>query len=73
MRLIFGSQSGPVRELHAGSGYWSQDSAVQVLASREGPSQIWVRWPGGHVTTSPVPAGAKEITVHAAGEVTVRK
>ena len=25
---FYGTNSGPVREIHAGSGYWSQDSAV---------------------------------------------
>ena len=28
IRLVFGRRSGTVREIHAGSGYWSQDSAV---------------------------------------------
>ena len=31
MRPIFGQRMGPAREIHGGSGYWSQDSAVQVL------------------------------------------
>ena len=31
--MIFGQRQGPVREIHAGSGYWSQDSSVQVLAN----------------------------------------
>src|SRR5439155_1248418 len=47
MRLQSGPWKGPVREVHGGSGYWSQDSAVQVLASPGTPTQIWVRWPGG--------------------------
>ena len=45
--LKFGQRHGPVREIHAGSGYWSQDSAVQVLGIPEPPAQIHVRWPGG--------------------------
>src|SRR6059058_4125237 len=35
MRLSFGTRQGPIREVHAGSGYWSQDSAVQVLGTAE--------------------------------------
>ena len=31
IRLRFGQTAGPVRELHAGSGYRSQDSAILVL------------------------------------------
>ena len=61
--LKFGSRTGPVREIHGGSGYWSQDSAVVVLATPENPGSIVVRWPGGKVTTSAVPAGSREINV----------
>jgi hypothetical protein len=71
MRLVFGDRMGPAREVHGGSGYWSQDSVVQVLGCPEKPTQIWVRWPGGKTTTSPIPAGAKEITVATDGNVTL--
>jgi enediyne biosynthesis protein E4 len=37
---------GPVREVHAGSGFWSQDSPVVVLGGVESRGSIWVRWPG---------------------------
>lgn len=63
MRLQFNSRMGPAREVHAGSGFWSQDSVTQVMATPETPSQIWIRWPGGRTTTSPIPAGATEIRV----------
>jgi hypothetical protein len=63
MRLRFSAGMGPAREVHAGSGYWSQDSAVQVLGTPEPPLEIWIRWPGGKTTTSLVPPGAKEIRV----------
>jgi hypothetical protein len=72
LRLISGSKPGPVREIHAGSGYWSQDSAVQVMAAAEPTMQIWVRWPGGKTTTSTVPAAAKAIEVDTSGAVTER-
>jgi len=71
MRLIFGGREGPVREIHAGSGYWSQDSAVQVLGAPQTPTQIRVRWPGGKVSNSSVPSGAMEIEVAADGQATV--
>jgi hypothetical protein len=70
LRLIFGQQKGPVREIHSGSGYWSEDSAVQVMGMPEPPTQIWIRWPGGRTTTSPVPEGAKEIYVGETGKLT---
>ena len=69
LRLKFGERFGPAREIHAGSGYWSQDSAVTVLATPAEPAQIWIRWPGGLITTSDLPAGAKEITVDNRGVI----
>jgi len=63
IRLKFGERLAPAREIHAGSGYWSQDSPVQVMAMPEPPTQIWVRWPGGKVTTNELPKGALEIKV----------
>jgi hypothetical protein len=73
LRLVFGSRMGAAREIHGGSGYWSQDSVVQVMGCPEPPTQIWIRWPGGKTTTSPVPAGAKEITVDTDGKLTVNR
>lgn len=49
---------GPARPMQAGGGYWSQDSAVLVLGFREWPTDVLVRWPGGQLTRSPVPAPA---------------
>jgi len=63
IRLKFGERYGPAREIHAGSGYWSQDSFVPVLGTPVDPTEIWVRWPDGKVTTAPVPRGAREVTV----------
>jgi hypothetical protein len=69
LRLAFGQRMGPAREIHAGSGYWSQDSAVQVLATPEAPSRISVRWPGGKLVSADVPPGAREIEVALDGKV----
>jgi enediyne biosynthesis protein E4 len=69
MRLSFGSRQGPVREIHAGSGYWSQDSAVEVLGTPEAPTRLWVRWPGGKTVTVSVRPGANEIEATTEGEV----
>jgi len=69
LRLKFGTREGPAREIHAGSGYWSSDSVVQVMATPEPPTQVRVRWPAGRETTSDVPQGAKEITVDSTGAV----
>jgi hypothetical protein len=69
--LMTGARRGPAREVHGGSGYWSQDSAVQVLATPDSPMQIWVRWPGGKETTNAVPADARSLLLKADGTVTL--
>jgi enediyne biosynthesis protein E4 len=69
MRVKHGDTLGPVREVHAGSGYWSQDSAVQVLATGDSPAQLWLLWPGGKTFTVNLPAHASEIQVSIDGKV----
>ena len=69
LRLRSGETFGPAHELHAGSGYWSQDSAVAVLPSAKSAGQLWVRWPGGKTVTVDLPPGAREISVDPAGAV----
>ncbi len=64
-RVRFAGGLGPARELHAGGGYWSQDSAVAVLGTPTTPVEVLVRWPGGRTTTTAVPENAREITVSA--------
>ena len=66
-------KSGPARAVLAGSGYWSQDSAVQVFGLGGVPKSLWVRWPGGQETRSPIPAGAREISVATSGELKVAR
>jgi len=69
MRLKFANGFGPVREIHAGSGYCSEDSTVQVLAMPQQPVALEVRWPGGKKTLSDVPAGAAEVSVDLTGKL----
>jgi enediyne biosynthesis protein E4 len=69
MRLKSGDRFGPAREIHAGAGYWSQNSPVQVLSLLPEPMKIWIRWPGGKITLSDLPAGAREVEVSVGGEV----
>jgi hypothetical protein len=73
MRLFFGESAGPIREIHAGSGYWSQDSTVMVLSVPKSPTKIWIRWPGGKETSSPIPKAAKEISIDVEGKLTLRR
>jgi hypothetical protein len=69
VRLKFGSRLGPAREIHGGSGYWSQDSTIQVMGAPTEPTGIWVRWPGGRSVTADLPPKAKEVVVNVQGEV----
>ncbi len=64
IRLEFDSGAGPAREIHAGSGYLSQDDPVAVLATPHTPRWIQVRWPGGEKTRQLVPDGAREIRLN---------
>jgi hypothetical protein len=63
VRVVFGTRMGPVREVQAGAGYWSQNGAVQVFGTPETATEVWVRWPGGTESRVPVPAGAREVVV----------
>ncbi len=63
VRLAFGERMGPVREIQSGSGYWSQNGAVQVFGTPSAPTSVWVRWPGGAETRTAVPLGAREVLV----------
>ena len=66
LRVVYAEGMGAVRQVQAGSGYWSQNGAVQVLGLSSTPVAVWVRWPGGREARVAVPAGAKEITVRSA-------
>jgi len=52
LRIVYADDSkGPRRSVQAGSGYWSQNSAVQVLGMAKEPSRLEVAWPGGKQKT----------------------
>lgn len=64
IRIKFENRLGPAREIHAGSGYWSQDSSTQVMGKAAGtPTAVQVRWPGGNVKSTPVEDSAKEVAI----------
>ncbi|MCG8604813.1 FG-GAP-like repeat-containing protein [bacterium] len=68
IRLIYDDGYGPVREVQLGSGYWSQNSVVQVMGVRGNARGVWVRWPGGRVTETQIPAGTTKVVVQANGD-----
>jgi hypothetical protein len=63
LRLRCHESWGPRRDLQAGSGYWSQDGALALLATPAPPTELEVRWPGRSAVTYPVPAGARLVSV----------
>jgi hypothetical protein len=63
LRVEYASGSGPVREVQTGSGYWSQNGAVQVTGLAETPVAVRVRWPDGSESRAPVAAGVREVVV----------
>lgn len=67
LRLGDGQALGPAREVHAGSGYLSQDSPIQVLSFNGAPRQLRVRWPGGKETVASLPENAGEVSLNPAG------
>src|ERR1041385_637481 len=72
MRLGFKNGWGPAREIHGGSGYWSEDSVTQVLAAPTAPERLEILWPGGKKVELRIPPGAREIEVdQSAGQMRV--
>jgi hypothetical protein len=64
IRVEYGDRTrGPAREIHGGSGYWSEDGAVQVMGLETNPTAVWVRWPDGSETETPLTAGVAEIEI----------
>jgi hypothetical protein len=67
LRARVAGKFGTTVEIQAGSGYWSQDSAVKILASSGKIDWLEVQWPGGKVTGYSVPEGASTFTVDLTG------
>ena len=47
LRPVVGSALGPLQEVQAGSGHFSQSSFEQVISTVPRPTALWIRWPGG--------------------------
>jgi hypothetical protein len=60
---------GPAHEVHAGNGYWSQDSAVLVMGLAGEPATVSVAWPGGRKTTCPVKKNETSVCITQNGRV----
>ena len=63
LRVVQDGKAGPARIVSAGSGYQSQNSYVQVVASPRAAAKLEVRWPEGKQTSHELKPGDKEIRV----------
>lgn len=64
IRLVYDDGSkGPLRTIHAGSGYWSQNSAVQVLGHQKPPVALEVIWHTGVTQEIELAEGQTDILV----------
>jgi hypothetical protein len=59
------------REIHAGSGWLSQDGATQVFAPRGAVESIWIRWPDGKTSQVSIPRNARAVTIDYSAKVIV--
>jgi enediyne biosynthesis protein E4 len=71
LRLVTAAGFGPAREVRMGSGHWSADSPVAVLAAAQEPVALEVRWPGGRPVRYAVKSGMREVIVSPEGRLEV--
>ena len=67
LRIVYEGGEGPLREIQAGSGYWSSNGAVQVFGLRAPPRAVWVRWPGGAEEVFPIEAAERDVVLRPGG------
>ena len=64
LRVVYNDGSmGPAREVCAGSGYKSQNSAVQLIGMQRPAAELWVRWPNGKEQTAPLKREVWEVRI----------
>ncbi len=67
VRMVFDSGYGPIREIHEGTGYGSDDSKTLVFGTPMPAGAVQVRWPGGRTQDWRWPSGATVVQISAAG------
>jgi hypothetical protein len=71
IRLEQNGVLGPKRGIRLGSGYWSQDSLVQLFVVEDSKAKFHIRWADFSISIVPIPAGAKYIVISKADGVKV--
>jgi hypothetical protein len=69
VQMVYRDGCGPARAVRAGSGYWSQDSAVLVFGIPETPRAVRVRWPGGRMTETELRGRLREVVIRYDGTI----
>lgn len=73
IRIGAGGVFSPAREIHAGSGWFSQDSAVQILQAPPSNGILQVQWQGNVVREYQIPENSKEVVVYPDGKIVKAK
>lgn len=63
VRLKAGGKLGPSKEIHAGSGYWSQDSPSLLFSTAEEMQSLLIRWPTGKSQEVPLKGDQRSIEI----------
>lgn len=65
LQLWAAGHLGPMREIHAGAGYWSMDAPTTVLAAPSGQAadSLLVYWPGGRRQAVALGRGQSRIAI----------
>jgi hypothetical protein len=67
IQLLSDAHRWPARLVSAGTGRFSQSSAIQVFGLPQQPTAIRVRWPGGKVQEVGLNRVPRELSIHADG------
>lgn len=71
VRAKYKSGFGPMKEIQAGSGYWSQNTSTIILSQKERIVSVQVFWPGGEMNEYEMPGNATSLTIDFDGSVNV--
>jgi hypothetical protein len=70
IRIVMGDSMGPLREVQAGSGRFSQNSFEQVFSIAQKPTGLWIRWPGGKTFEVKINGTNTHLVVGPEGKIT---
>ena len=63
LRARYGTRWGPLREVQAGQGWWSQNSVTMIFAGATRVDEIEIRWPGKPAKRFTIPANSQSIVI----------